>query len=312
MHTFIRNALHWAAGLASTLVVGPLAAFLLSRVVDERGDHVVSLLGSDKPLLAIAGVLVLLLAALVMGRVGRALGGVSLGLLCAGLVLGWGAFSLGNIEQAVRATQQGAFFPLLAAEGLVLTLLCAGIVLHIAAPGMQREGSARTSGTGVTSSGGPWTKRVLPLFIDIRRGSSAAVLLQCVVVSAVVGGAVAALCATHVGRGQSVFAGFCGALLAGVAAQITASAAQARISPAVPALGLALAALAGPIFAIAMHGNTLVPDTLSGGLVWIARLLPLDWAVGAVLGAHVGMGWAGASIAQASDHATDPRDAARA
>jgi hypothetical protein len=306
MQTFIRNALHWAAGLAAALAVGPLAGAVLARVFDERGDHVVSLLGASNALMAVVGTALVFVGALVMGRVGRAIGGVALGMMCAGLVMAWGAYGLGNVEEAVRGTQSGSFFGVLAGEGLVLGLLAAGLMLHLAMPSMHEQGEPSGSTTG---KGSGLVGAVLGGLVRVRNGSGMGTLLQCVLVSAVVVAAVGALCATHVGRGQSIFAAFCGALAAGVAAQVTAAAAQARISPAVPALGLSLAALAGPIIAIVLHGNALVPDALAGNLAWVSRILPLDWAAGAVLGVHVGMGWAGATLAQ---HAEGDEVAARA
>lgn len=299
MKPFIRNALHWAIGLAAVLAVGPLAARLLSTIVDARGDHLVSLVSSVSPVKALLGVLVLFAGMLFVGRVGRLIGGVSLALLCAGLVAGWGAYGFGTVEEALRATHTGSFFPLLAVEGLLLTLLAALLTAHLAAPAMHDAHEASDAAKGTE-------KRKLPLLsslVRMRASSGLGVMLQCVVVAGIVGAAVAALCSTSTLRGQTLFAAFAGAVAAGVAAQVTAAAGSARISPAVPVLGMALAALAGPIITILMHGANLVPQTFSGNLTWIGRVLPIDWAAGAILGAHVGMGWAGATLAQAGEHA---------
>jgi hypothetical protein len=239
--------------------------------------------------LALAGIVVLFAGILGVGLIARKVGGLSLALLCAGIVAGWGAFAFGSVEEAIRATQKGSFFPMLAAEGFVLTLLAAGVSLLLAAPAMRDEKDA------------PGAKlSMLELLLRVRLSKGTAVLVQCIIVSAIVGGAVTALCSTSTLRGQTVFAAFAGAIAAGVAAQVTAAAAQARLSPAVPVIGMALAAAAAPLIAMGMHGTTLVNDTLAGKLAWIGRPLPIDWAAGSILGVHVGMGWAGATLLHAA------------
>lgn len=298
MKTFLRNSLHWAIGLAAVLAVGPLAARLLFRITDARGDHLSSILASNHKGRALAGLALVLLGSLVVGRIARVIGGAGLALMCAGLVLGWGAFAFGSVEEAIRGTHASSFFPLLAAEGFVLCLLAALLAMHLAAPTM------RTPLENEGADALPSKLTALGHFIRVRKASGVATLAQCVVVSAIVAAAVTALCSISALRGQTIFAAFVGAVLAGVAAQVTAAAGSARISPAVPALGVALAALVAPFIAMSMHGASLVPDTLAGNLTWIGRPLPIDWAAGGLLGVHVGMGWAGATLAQAASTPT--------
>jgi hypothetical protein len=297
MTTFLRNSLHWAIGLAAVLAVGPLAARLLFGITDARGDHLASILTSNQTGRALAGLALVLLGSLIVGRIARAIGGASLALMCAGLVLGWGAFAFGSVEEAIRGTHASSFFPLLAVEGLVLCILAALLAMHLAVPTMRLPLEIEK----IESESSEAKLTLLAQLIRVRKTSGIATLVQCIIVSAIVAAAVTALCSTSMLRGQTIFAAFVGAVLAGVAAQVTAAAGSARISPAVPALGVALAALVAPFIAMSMHGSSLVPDTLAGNLAWIGRPLPIDWAAGGLLGVHVGMGWAGATLAQAAN-----------
>jgi hypothetical protein len=59
---------------------------------------------------------------------------------------------------------------------------------------------------------------------------------------------------------------------------------------------MVVAAVAAPVVAKFMHGDTLLSVLYADRLMMAAKPLPVDWAAGALLGVPVGMGWAGAVL----------------
>jgi len=96
--------------------------------------------------------------------------------------------------------------------------------------------------------------------------------------------------------GQVFAATLCGAIAAGVAGQLVASSFGATLMPAASIGSMLVVATLGPLLAGWMHGDGLTSAVFAGGVLPLAKPLSLQWAAGAVIGAPIGIGWAGAML----------------
>jgi hypothetical protein len=118
----------------------------------------------------------------------------------------------------------------------------------------------------------------------------------CVVVGAAACGVIAWICASTMLKGQAVFAAFVGAIAAGVAAQFAASSMRGHATPVSVVVSMLIPAIVGPLLASQLNDGEVVAQTYANTIVPLARVMPLDWAAGALLGAPIGLGWAGAMV----------------
>lgn len=284
----IPSALRWALLLLSLLAVGPLCSAMIADARDADGGHAVSMLvGGHIPRTLLAGLLVFVGAG-VVGWLGSRFFALSTGFACAGIVLAWGAWRTGTFDQLVRRTHGGSELPMLAVEGAV-ALLGAAVIAWLCwhASRAHRPGAA---------SGAPIERQSFMSHFASAKDERALpkVALASILLSAVAGAAIAYILAASPLKGQSVFAAFVGAIVAGMAAQFVAQAMRASTTPVSVVLGLVLPAVVVPL--VAKGDSALVAHTFANSVLPIAKVMPLDWAAGAVLGAPIGLGWAGAMM----------------
>ncbi|HYF16056.1 MAG TPA: hypothetical protein VD971_13385 [Phycisphaerales bacterium] len=268
------------------LAVGPLSASLLAGLRDADGGNGVTILTGGRVGAGLAGLAVLALGALVAGAAGAKLFSAGMGFAGAGLVFAWGAWNLGTLEEVLRRTRQGKESTALAAEGL-LAVLVAGVVMGVAwiiaerAQGRDKNGAGGVGLIGVREKGST---------------GIAATALAAWALAACAAGVAAAIIAISAAKGQAVFAAFAGAIVAGIVAQTIGAAQHVKVSPLVPALAMAVPAVAGPLIAALVAQRGWVPATFAGSDFPLGRVVGLDWSAGVLLGVPVGMGWAGAMI----------------
>ena len=287
----LKLALRWALLLVSLLAVGPLCAGAMRDLRDADGGHAVSMLTGGAPVSGLLAGLPVLAGAAIVGWLGAHFFALSTGFASAGFVLAWGAWRTGTFDALVRRTHDGADLPLMATESAITILACAAITALLwHAARAHRPPSA--SGKAAPVSRGFFgafaaahDERALP------KAALASIL------AAAAGGAVIAymIAATPL-KGQAVFAAFVGAIAAGVAAQFAAQSLHASASPVAVVLGLLLPAIAGPLIIMQLSPAVLTAQTYAGTILPLARIMPLDWAAGAMLGAPIGLGWAGAMM----------------
>lgn len=271
------------------LVVGPIAGWLTSSLRAPDGGHAATLLVSTSTiggLLAGVGVIAL---ATGLGVVTSKIIGVHDGFFSAGLVLAWGTWSTGTIDQIVRAHPQDwaaggagagartSIFTTLAFEGAVLLPLAfaaAWLIVKVGrSPKPETGHQPEPKGLG-----------------DAMTGAGAVGLL----VAIAAGGGVVYLVAQESTKGQT----FAAAVLAGVAAAGLGRVFAFRTHAAVFVAALAVLAIASPLSALAMHGSGAksMMAAQAGRLFSLARPLPLDWIAGAFVGVPLGLAWASSAV----------------
>ncbi len=285
-HMTLQAALRWTLLIVSLLVVGPLCSASMAATRDADGGPAVSMLvGGSTPHSLIAGLLVFV-GALVVGWIGARFFAVSIGFSCAGFVLAWGAWRTGTLDQVLRRSHTAGEMTSLAAEAaiaLALSALVAWVCWHASKahrphgnPGKERQSFLSHFATAREAKDAP-------------KAAIASVLL-----SAVAGAAVAYVIAATPLKGQAVFAAFVGAIAAGVAAQFGVQSMNATSTPVAVVLGLLLPAVIAPL--VARGDPALAAHTYANTVLPLAKVMPMDWAAGAMLGAPIGLGWSGAMM----------------
>lgn len=279
----LHAALRWMFPLLAMLVVGPLAGGLTSSLRGPDGGSAATLLVSTSGLSGIlAGVGVVALAA-IWGALTAKFIGAHDGLFSAGLVLAWGTWSTGTIDQLVRAhpadiaAGSTSIFTTLALEGAVLLPLAfaaAWLIIKVGRapkPESGHQPEPKVLGEALSAAGG------VGLLAAIGAG-----------------GVVVYLVAQESTKGQT----FAAAVLAGVAAAGLGRVLAFRTHAAVFVGALAVLAIASPLSALAMHGSggKSMMAAQAGRLFSLARPLPLDWIAGAFVGVPLGLAWASSAV----------------
>lgn len=297
----LKAVFRWVLVVASLLFIGPFAARMLGSVRDVDGGHAVTILVNGDMGRALVGGLLVFAAAAVVGLVGSHFLSLNTGMMSAGLVLAWGAWSEGatdggTLENIVRRAGNGKDLPLLAIESLVLTLLAAGLtwamvrVAHRAQQPVTDPTAPVKAGVGAKAEAGA------PALIYGKGDKPQFALLGSMLAAVGVCGILAWLLAVSGAKGQTFAAALIGAIGAGAAAQTAASSKEFHVTPVTPILAMALVALAGPLIAMGMHDGRVVDAVYAGTVFSLARPLSLDWAAGAVIGVPIGLGWAGSML----------------
>jgi hypothetical protein len=298
--TMFKAVLRWVLVIVSVLLVGPLASRMLQGLRDVDGGHAVTILVNGNLGKGLVAGLAVFAAAGVVGIIGSYFLSLNTGLLSAGLVLAWGAFSEaasgggvsrpGTLENIVRRAGGGQDLPMLAIEGFLVTVAAAALAWLM----VRVAHRAQQTASGSEPSGGP--DRQPALIYGSGQGSPWQALGLSMLAAIGVAAFAAWFLAASGAKGQTFAAALVAGLLAGLAAQTTASSKGYHLTPVAPMLGIALVALAGPLIARAMAGGNIVELVYAGKVFSLARPLSLDWASGAMIGVPVGLGWAGAML----------------
>ncbi|MCC6950000.1 MAG: hypothetical protein IT433_00995 [Phycisphaerales bacterium] len=279
----IRSSLRWVLILGCLVVLGPLALRLTGGLRDASGGPATTLLVNATPgPAAVAGVVSLALAA-GAGVLGGWAFSMGTGLACAGLVLAWARWGLGTLDSIVRRAGDGSDLTALGVEGLAAGLLALGVcTLVVGVSNRRQPDGGKGRGLLVLEAEGDST----------RRNATVAGVLA----GAGAGALVIWLCAVTELRGQTLLAVVIGGIGAGAASHLVGNSMRTTLSPVPAVAGLTLVALASPLVAKGMHGDSVLAAVFGGKVLPLARPVSLDWAAGALLGVPVGMGWAGAVL----------------
>jgi len=277
----------WVLRILALVAVGPLAGALTASVRASDGSSYATLLVGASPahgvlVLAIVGVL-----SLVMGVLGARLVHRREGILDAGIVLGWGAWGMARVDEAIRTSPGAGALAMLALEGLLVVSLVVALLAIVTRLGAREDpqgdavaldrrvlGSARTQGP---------------------------VLLASMAISLVAALGAAWIQVPSGLSGQSVWGGFIGGLAGGVLGAFVLHASSLRERPTmVPMIvGVAMGALAAPLAGFVVPGASEMVESLAqGSAPGFVRVSPLAWSCGALVGVPLGSGWVESSMSK--------------
>lgn len=270
----LQSFLRWVIPLAGLLVVGPIAGMCTSGLRLADGGSSATLLVSTSPGTGILLGAAAIALATIVGCVGSRLISVPYGLFSAGLTLSWASWGTGNIDLIVRSYQSGAPLWRLAIEGAIVGALgigaCKLILMAAKKPPALPQGTVGTWGRGDEN---PW----------LTRGKA---LGACLVAA----GVVAWLVALESTKGQT----FAAAAVAGMAGAAAMKMTARHATPLIVFGVVAILACAGPAAAAVYYGSGSgivrpVYAGTAGSLMPFARILPLDWLAGALVGVPIGL-----------------------
>ncbi len=268
--SMVHSALRWGLFIATIVIAGPLAYALMRGLTAVDGSHHVTALASATPVSGLIRAASCVALAALIGAAGSRFASLNTGLLCAGVVLAWAAAACGTVDEVLRAGGiAGASSALraMAIEAVVLGGLTAGAVQMIVWCRPANSAAA-------------------PEVVNRKRAmTEAGVTITIAAVAGLVG---SWLVAQNMLKGQAIATGALSAIIGAV----TVSLIVRRSSPAGIMLGIALVAVIGPLAAMLTHSGTgatgAVAKAAAGTLIHVARLTPLDWMAGGLIGLPVG------------------------
>jgi len=268
----------WSFFVVAVCVLGPMAGMLTASLRAHNGGPDASLLVSTTPergvLLGLAALALSGLAGAIAARLTTARDGLTV----AGLVLVWAAARTGRVDVMLRATGEEAILWRLCIEGAIVGLAGILIAALIYAIGKPREQVGASSGSPASIGAAA-----------IRRSVAAEGTVKALPAALVAGGVIAWLVAAQPMKGQAIAAAFAAGLAAAAAARLLDQRTPAQAVFVV----IGLLAAAGPASAFYFGtGRGPVEDAYTAELVPLARIMPLDWVAGALLGVPWGLSWA--------------------
>lgn len=274
----IRNTLRWTLLGVAMFVLGPLAASLTQGVRAPDGSTESTLLTAEH--VGVAAVRLgacFGLAALAGAVAGRAFG-VRTGLFGAGLVLAWSAGTAGTIDDIIRRTQSASTFRTLASEGVIIGLLTAGVGVVCVLASRKHEPAIAPA---------PVTKGARHAGDGRSAARAAGALAACLAA----GGLAAAIVARTMLPGQVIAAAAC----AGIAGAMAGLMVHHHARPHWLLASLCVLGVVGPASAGLAHGEV-AHAVYTNHLTPLARLTPLHWAAGLLIGVPIGLSWGSSMI----------------
>lgn len=271
----------WVSLVLGVLILGPVAGLLPAMLRSPAGSGQTSALTSTTPLLGILLTLAALGLALVVGVFGSKTVTRPMGMACAGFTLVWVACRYGRAEMIFReSTSPTTSAWLMAIEAAILAVPALWVATMVQRP-QPFETDEKVPALAEIRTG--FVEGIRGLFSDYR---------GLVAVVAAAGGAIFGcwLGSISLLKGQCVFAGVLAGLGAGCAGGLVIAGLDSKPALA-PYVGVLLASIAGPIIAVAVHGSGLGTAAVTGDLVPVGRLIPMDWIAGMFLGVPWGLSW---------------------
>lgn len=270
----------WVSLLAAVIVLGPVAGWAVASLRPALGADVATPLVSASPFVGLlAAVLVFALAALA-GVLGTVTVSRGMGMASAGFVLVWAACRSAAGADLLRLGGSPVLVRF-ALEALVLAPI-ALLAMRV----VQRARAADHSDDHYPLSEA--REGVIAGLSALARSPRGLVAVAAGVVGAFAG---CWLGSVEVLKGQSVFAG----VLAGVGAGVFAGLLCAGVDDPRPSyaayVAMLLAAVLAPLIALGLHGTQVSTASVTGALIPLGRLVPLDWFAGLFLGVPWGLSW---------------------
>ena len=280
--------IRWTFYLLALLVLGPMAAILTANLrASDGGPHATAFTSTS----AVAGMIATLVAFVLAAAAGIAAARLTTaraGMTTAGLILAWAAWRSGEVEHIIRTAHSASPMIPLAIEGALSVILVVAVAFGIDRYGGLDHTSPVWPGPADSPPRPPTTTtaealrsllRISPMSLA---GATAA------------GGVAAWLVAAQGLKGQTVAA----AIVSGLAAAAVGRAIDIKAHATALMLPGVVIALAGPIIGLVLSHGAIVDAMYAGTLAPIARIAPLDWAAGWLLGLPMGLGWATSLVSE--------------
>ncbi len=269
-----KPSVRWSLFFIALLAVGPALWLLVGPLHASDGGPGRTPLLSQSPLIGGLRGFAAVIIACGLGLLIKRFVTPRWALFCTGLALVWTAFGTGTLTEILRAQPSERTLWMLGLEGLLFGIPVA-LLGRLVMPCVPHAIPRHTPRDRRPGFGEP-----TPLVA----GTIAFIV-------ALIGGAVAAwLIAQNVYKGQTVFAAIAGGLLGAMAGHLAAPSAPAWTFIA------AIAALAAtsPIAAALTEkgGISLLQAAYNATIFPPARILPLDWLAGGLIGVPLGLAWA--------------------
>ncbi|RMH29673.1 MAG: hypothetical protein D6693_01690 [Planctomycetota bacterium] len=267
-----QTILRWALLAVAVFAVGPALAWLTGLVGDGHGGRATTLfVSSTLPASAVLGLAAIAVAGGLGAAVRRATG-AGFGLFCAGAALAWPAFVGATVEDAVRYAQSPRPLYLMTAEMVLVGLAGLAAARLIVGP-VEPDPTGREEPEELIGS---------------RAAAGAGVSLLTALVAAWV-------LAREGTPGQNLAT----AGLASMAAVAAGRSAAPKASIIACLAGVFVVGLAGPLAGALVHGSGIVEASYSNTLLPLARVTPMTWLAGGLLGAPMGAAWAASVMERA-------------
>jgi hypothetical protein len=264
MQTAIRK---WVIILIALFLAGPLAYALTSGVVGvDGGPQATALVGASIPM-GLARTLAAMVIVCVVGVVGARLTTARSGLFCAGLTAIWAAGGSGTVIGVLRATTDQQTLISLSIESAILAVTGGVVIFMICRAG--RAASEEQSQRALSPESGY---------------AIAAALLA--------GGLAAWFVAQESTKGQSLAAAAAAAAIGVTVARVVALESSMWVVATAPML----LGVIGPVAALVIHKDQTLDYAFANQMLTLAKVAPLDWFAGALIGAPIGMSWAGSLV----------------
>ncbi len=260
--------IRWTAVALAAFVVGPVAGWLTGSLRAPDGAADATALLSTSPALGLVSTLAAVLLAVAYGHIVAKLQNFKWGMLCAGLIVAWAAWQSGRADAVIRRVQAPSALWLLAIEGLIY-----GFIGVVATYFIVRASDNRAAGV----DGDEGTQQ------DSMKAAGVAVLAGAVV-------------AWGVARSEMVGQTFGAAVAAGIVGTLVGRVVGHRACVPASMLACPILAAASPAIGAVMHGQSVTEALYRGELFALARIMPLDWLAGMLIGVAVGVSWAGSMV----------------
>lgn len=270
----------WAFPIVALFILGPAVGLATAWMRSPGGGTDASALLCTAPLVGISSAMLAVVIATVAGLIAGRVCDIRTGSLVAGFTLAWAALRTGELGGIIRPYEAEVVFTRLAIEG---ALICT--VMTIAAAVLLRF-SRDFEGQPLRSPDAP----------PLREALKASSTLLAMIVGVLAALAAAWLIARTDAKGQTIIA----AIAAGIAAPAAGKLVAAGMGEDPPIevfyMSITLAAIISPIVVLVTQGSTAEHDLFANRLFAPALILPLDWAVGALIGVPIGARWVQGSI----------------
>ncbi len=272
----------WSLFIFGLLALGPVAGWLTGALRAGDGfSHVEPILAESGGAAGVLRAAVGIALAMGFGALVARMTSTRWGYFCAGAVLAWLAAGSGRIDEVLRVSPDRAQFGLIALEGALLgALVCAGAF-----------------GVGIAGRQGQRLDSVPHGHREDRHdpaGDDRAMMLQragiSVVVCVVASVLVSYVAAVSTLKGQTIAAAMLAAIVAGVLTGLLHKQSQGWVLAA----GFGIVAALAPAAALLLEPgapSALLLRANSMELLAPARVMPLDWLAGAMLGLPIGAKW---------------------
>lgn len=275
----------WVTLLTALVIVGPFVGIPISMLHSPSGSAEATALTSTQPLMGMGFVLVAMVGALLAGWLGSKTVSRGMGMTAAGFVMVWAAARTGAGGMILRdAKSAGGVAVQMAIEAAILAIpaLLLVTLVHKVRP-MDSDDSEY-----------PLTECRCGLIEGLRDAMTSRGIQ---IVLAAAAGAVFGSMFASIGmmKGQGLFAGFFAGLIGGAAGGLMLAGVDNPRPALAPYIGVVLVMIVAPVAGSFYHGAALRTAAVTGELIGPARLVPLDWIAGMLLGVPWGLSWLASS-----------------